>query len=59
MNTSFLDHAFDLSFPEQLDPKSIAYLNGEFLALEEAKVSVLDRGFLFADGIYELSLIHI
>jgi D-alanine transaminase len=54
MNAIFLDQTFDLSFPENLDPKSTAYLNGKFLALEEAKVSVLDRGFLFADGIYEV-----
>ncbi|NVK22139.1 MAG: D-amino acid aminotransferase [Kangiellaceae bacterium] len=33
---------------------SIAYLNGEFLPLEQAKVPVLDRGFLFADSIYEV-----
>ena len=32
----------------------IAYLNGEFLPLSEAKVSVMDRGFLFGDGIYEV-----
>ena len=30
------------------------YLNGEFLALEEARISVLDRGFLFGDGVYEI-----
>ncbi|MDD1622826.1 MAG: D-amino acid aminotransferase [Methylococcaceae bacterium] len=30
------------------------YLNGEYLPLAEAKVSVLDRGFLFGDGIYEV-----
>ncbi len=30
------------------------YLNGEFMALSEAKVSVLDRGFLFGDGVYEV-----
>lgn len=30
------------------------YLNGNFLPLSDAKVSVLDRGFLFADGIYEV-----
>lgn len=30
------------------------YLNGEFMPLAEAKVSVLDRGFLFGDGIYEV-----
>ena len=33
---------------------SIAYLNGDFVPLESAKISVLDRGFLFADGIYEV-----
>lgn len=32
----------------------IVYLNGEFLPLSQAKVSVLDRGFLFGDGIYEV-----
>lgn len=30
------------------------YLNGEYLPLSEAKISVLDRGFLFGDGIYEV-----
>jgi len=33
---------------------SIVYLNGKFLPLSEAKISVLDRGFLFADGVYEV-----
>ena len=32
----------------------IAYLNGEWLPVEEARVSVLDRGFLFGDGVYEV-----
>jgi len=32
----------------------IVYLNEEYLPLEEARVSVEDRGFLFADGIYEV-----
>ena len=32
----------------------IVYLNGEFLPLEEAKISVLDRGFIYGDGVYEL-----
>ncbi len=32
----------------------IVYLNGKFLPLEEAHVSVLDRGFIFADGVYEV-----
>jgi D-alanine transaminase len=30
------------------------YLNGEFGPLSEAKISVLDRGFIFGDGIYEV-----
>lgn len=32
----------------------IVYLNGKFLPLEEATVPVLDRGFIFGDGIYEV-----
>jgi len=32
----------------------IVYLNGEFLPLEEARIPVLDRGFIFGDGIYEV-----
>jgi len=32
----------------------IAYLNGEFLPLGEARVPVLDRGFIFGDGVYEV-----
>jgi D-alanine transaminase len=35
----------------------IAYVNGAFLPLDEAKVSILDRGFLFADGIYEVTAV--
>jgi D-alanine transaminase len=30
------------------------YLNGQYLPLNEAKISVLDRGFLFGDGVYEV-----
>jgi D-alanine transaminase len=33
---------------------STAYLNGVFLPLDQAHVSVLDRGFLFGDGVYEV-----
>jgi D-alanine transaminase len=32
----------------------LAYLDGEFLPLARARVSVLDRGFLFGDGVYEV-----
>ena len=35
----------------------IVYLNGDFLPFEEARVPIMDRGFLFADGIYEVSAI--
>jgi len=36
------------------DNNQIVYLNGEYLPLNQAKVSVLDRGFLFGDGVYEV-----
>jgi D-alanine transaminase len=32
----------------------IVYLNGQYLPIEDAKISVLDRGFIFGDGVYEL-----
>jgi hypothetical protein len=34
-------------------PDTLCYLDGEFLPLNQAKVSVMDRGFLFGDGAYE------
>lgn len=33
---------------------TIAYVNGDFVPIADAKVSILDRGFLFADGCYEV-----
>jgi D-alanine transaminase len=30
------------------------YLNGEFMPIEEARIPVLDRGFIFGDGVYEV-----
>jgi len=33
------------------------YVNGDFVAEENAKISVLDRGFLFADAVYEVSTV--
>ena len=33
----------------------IVYVNGDYVAEEDAKVSVFDRGFLFADGVYEVT----
>ena len=34
-------------------PDTLCELNGELLPLSQAKVSVMDRGFLFGDGVYE------
>jgi len=34
-----------------------AYVNGEYLPLDQARVPVMDRGFLFADGIYEVAAV--
>jgi D-alanine transaminase len=36
----------------------LVYLNGEVVPLEEARVSVDDRGFLFADGVYEVIRVY-
>ncbi|RZL53431.1 MAG: D-amino acid aminotransferase [Variovorax sp.] len=35
-------------------PTTLCYLNGDYTPVSEAKVSVLDRGFIFGDGIYEV-----
>jgi len=35
-------------------PFPVCYLNGEFMPLNEARISPLDRGFLFADSVYEV-----
>jgi D-alanine transaminase len=44
-------HAMDLP---NLLPDLPCFLNGEFTRLREAKVSVMDRGFIFGDGVYEV-----
>ncbi|HIE20827.1 MAG TPA: D-amino-acid transaminase [Rhodospirillales bacterium] len=35
----------------------IVYINGEYVPENEAKVSIMDRGYLFADGVYEVSAV--
>ncbi|MGH6854637.1 MAG: D-amino-acid transaminase [Aestuariivirga sp.] len=35
----------------------IVYVNGEYLPEEQGKISIFDRGFLFADGIYEVTAV--
>ena len=36
----------------------IIYLNGKYLNRDDAKISIMDRGFLFGDGVYELLPIY-
>jgi D-alanine transaminase len=36
------------------EAQNIVYLNGRYLPVEEATVPVMDRGFLFGDGVYEV-----
>ena len=37
-----------------MNAEQIVYLNGRFLPIGEAQVSVLDRGFIYGDGVYEV-----
>ena len=39
-------------------PNTPCHLNGLTLPLNEAKISVLDRGFIFGDGIYEVAPVY-
>ncbi len=39
-------------------PEAVVYLNGELTPLSEARIPVLDRGFIFGDGIYEVIPIY-
>jgi D-alanine transaminase len=40
------------------EPLAICYLNGEYLPLRAARISPLDRGFLYADGVYEVMPVY-
>lgn len=40
------------------EPLPTCYLNGEFLPLREARISPLDRGFLYSDGVYEVMPVY-
>jgi D-alanine transaminase len=42
------------SSPANTLPDTPCYLNGAFTSLKDAKISVLDRGFIFGDGVYEV-----
>ena len=39
-------------------PSTPCYLNGEFMSLNEARIPVMDRGFIFGDGLYEVVPIY-
>src|SRR5580700_10594121 len=40
------------------EPLPLCYLNGNYLPLAEARISPLDRGFLYADAVYELMPVY-
>jgi D-alanine transaminase len=40
------------------EPLPLCYLNGEYLPLREARISPLDRGFLYSDGVYEVMPVY-
>jgi D-alanine transaminase len=40
------------------EPLPVCYLNGELLPLREARISPLDRGFLYSDGAYEVTPVY-
>jgi D-alanine transaminase len=40
------------------EPLPICFLNGEFVPLREARISPLDRGFLYSDGAYEVTPVY-
>ena len=40
------------------EPLPICFLNDEFLPLREARISPLDRGFLYSDGAYEVTPVY-
>jgi hypothetical protein len=42
---------------EGCDMGRIVYVNGKYLPEEQGKISIFDRGFLFADGIYEVTAV--
>ena len=40
------------------EPFPLCYLNGEYLPIDEARISPLDRGFLYSDGVYEVMPVY-
>jgi D-alanine transaminase len=46
------------TIPQPLEQDVLVYLNGDLVPAAEARVSVDDRGFLFADGLYEVARVY-
>jgi D-alanine transaminase len=40
------------------EPLPICFLNGDFMPLRDARISPLDRGFLYSDGVYEVTPVY-
>lgn len=40
------------------EPFPICYLSGEYLPIDEARISPFDRGFLYSDGVYEVMPVY-
>ena len=51
MNSPILADAPDTPYPL---PESLCYLNGQFGRVCDTQISVMDRGFIFGDGVYEV-----
>ena len=47
-------HNSGMPAPSHALPQTLCYLDGAYTPLADAKVSVLDRGFIFGDGVYEV-----
>src|SRR5699024_11371871 len=52
-SNNYLNHK-EATMITGIDPDSIVYLDGAYVRLGDAKISVLDRGFIFGDGIYDV-----
>jgi len=49
-----LKKPFSISPAQTSQDEPVVYLNGDYLPLSQAHISVLDRGFTFGDGVYEV-----
>src|SRR3989442_6442203 len=49
-----LDSRFRGNDGKHKEPAMTVYLSGTCLRIDEARISVLDRGFIYGDGVYEL-----